>query len=94
MKLNAQDTLYTKVLITNKITNDEAITISQYFNRDGVIVSRMDPTTNEFLCIFTTKSMISEEFIDDWFSVNYNIKCLFSENYRPGKIINLKQVCH
>ena len=92
--LYGQDTLYVKVLISNQITNEDAIDITNRFQHKDVIVSRMDPTTNEYLCIYSTESPVSENMILNWFNSHHDVKCYITGEYIVGKIINLSKNCH
>lgn len=83
---------YTQVIISDELTADIAKGITDtFFANSAVETSRMDPTTNVFLCIYDESNEFNELEIISWFGNNgYTVDCYYTDEFGKGNFIDIK----
>lgn len=85
------DQQYIKIVIDKDIDDDTQQQITDYFyQKEGVITSRMDNSTRMYLCIYKTNSPLTEASFLNWFANNnYIVKCYYQAPYLNNRMIEL-----
>jgi len=85
---------YTQVLLDYQFTEAQALSITDvFFQNPAVETSRMDPTTNIFLCIYEESIDFNELSIITWLgNEGYNVKCYYTDEFGVENFIDLKDI--
>ena len=83
---------YTQVLLGESIDEISANEIRDaFYEYSQVNTSRMDNTTNVFLCVYRESNDFNDDLIIMWLNDHgYTVRCSYTEVFVSGKVADIK----